>query len=81
MSAVGVIYKVYPKDGELEKALDGIKKLGPKSVQTEEVAFGIKVIKAFFTFDDADAGSSAMEEKLKGTEGVNEVEVEQETLI
>ncbi len=81
MSAVGVVYKVYPKEGELEKALEGIKKLAPRSVQTEEGAVGIKVIKAFFMFDDAQNSSSSIEEKLKGVDGVNEVEVEEETLI
>ncbi|MCL5100132.1 MAG: elongation factor 1-beta family protein [Candidatus Marsarchaeota archaeon] len=81
MSDVGVIYKVYPKEGELEKALEGIKKLNPNGLQTEDVAFGIKVIKAFFAFDDSKVSSSSIEEKLKKIEGVNEVEVEQETLI
>ena len=82
MSRVAVIFKIYPKDNELELALKSIKeRMNPAAMQSEEVAFGIKVIKVRFVFDDDKTSSSKLEEQLKATEGVNEVEVEEESLI
>ncbi len=54
--------------------------LKPKSLQFEEIGFGIKVLKAFFVHDDS-TGSSEIEESIRKIPGVNEVEVEQESLI
>jgi translation elongation factor EF-1beta len=81
MANVAVVFKIYPKDGEFDKAIEGIKSLKPSGMQTEDIGFGIKVIKALFKFDDSSSSSSQLEEKLKALEGVSEVEVVEETLV
>jgi translation elongation factor EF-1beta len=81
MASVSVIFKVYPKDGQLEQAVADIKTLSPKGYQTEEIGFGIKFIKVLFTFDDKQSSSAVFEEKMKAFKSVSEVEVEEESLI
>ncbi len=82
MSKVSVIFKVYPKENALESALKNIKEnLKPVAIQAEEVAFGIKVIKVRFVFNNEQTTSSAIEEQLRKTDGVGEIEVEEESLI
>ncbi|MGC8478378.1 MAG: hypothetical protein ACP5NE_00395 [Candidatus Micrarchaeia archaeon] len=81
MSKVGVVFKVYAEEGKLESVAAEVKKLEPQDMRQEELAFGIKVLKVLFVFDDSKAGSSNIEEKLKGIEGVSEVDVEEETLV
>ena len=82
MAKVAVIFKVYPKDGELDKVISKIKSsLNPSGMQTEDIGFGIKCIKVLFTFDDLQGSSSQLEEKLRGVEGVSEVEVAEESLV
>lgn len=82
MSKVGVVFKIYPRDGELERAADAVRtELKPASMQLEEVAFGIKLIKAFFKFDDTETSSSKIEESIKRISSVSEVEVEEESLL
>ncbi len=82
MSKVAVIFKIYPKENGLDTALREIKdKLKPAAIQSEDVAFGIKVIKARFVFDDANSSSSNMEDSIRKLDGVGEVEVEEESLI
>jgi translation elongation factor EF-1beta len=82
MSRVAIIFKIYPKEGRIEEAMREIKsKLSPAAMQEFEIAFGIKIIKARFVFDDQNTKSSAIEEQLKAISGVNEVEVEEESLM
>ncbi len=82
MAKVGIVYKVYPKDDMLDSMVKEIKeKLSPAGLQTEDIGFGIQIVKAFFTFDDSEKSSSEIEESIKKLEGVSEVEVEQESLI
>lgn len=82
MSKVAVLFKVYPKDDMLDKAVSEIKeKMNPAGMQTEDVAFGIKVVKVMFKFDDAETSSSKIEEQLKNIEGVGEIEVVEEGLL
>ncbi len=81
MGSVATVFKVYPEPGKEEEAKKEIEeKLKPKGVQVEEVAFGIKVIKVLFVHDDKE-GSTELEDKLRQVQGINEVEVEDETLI
>jgi translation elongation factor EF-1beta len=81
MGDVAVLFKVYPETGSEDEVLNTIKNnLKPKSMQLQEVAFGIKVIKVLFVHADT-VGSSVMEEDLKNIKGVREVEVEEESLI
>lgn len=82
MSKVAVVFKVYPQDNMLDKAVENIKKeMNPPGMQIEDVAFGIKVIKVLFKFDDSETSSSTIEDKLRKVEGVGEIEVFEEGLI
>jgi translation elongation factor EF-1beta len=83
MSSVAVLFKVYPKENMLDKALDSIKKMNPApaGMQTDEIGFGITVIKVLFKFDDDKTSSSKIEDELRKVEGVGELEVEEEGLI
>lgn len=82
MSKVAVLFKVYPQEGMLDKAVANIKeKLKPAAMQTDDIGFGIKVIKVMFKFDDTETSSSKIEEELKKVEGISEIEVEEEGLL
>ena len=82
MAKVGALFKIFTDEGKLDEVMDEIKKeLKPQDIRSEELAFGIKVIKVLFVFEDSEVGSSSIEEKLKKVKGVSEVEVEQESLI
>lgn len=81
MSDVSVIFKVYAEEGKLDSAMEGIRKLNPNDIKTEELAFGMKAIKVMFIYDNASADSSELEEKIRKVEGVSEIEVEQESLV
>ena len=83
MSTIAVVFKVYPKEGtEIETTVDNIKaKVNPTNVQVEDLAFGIKMAKVLFKFDDATNSSSKLEDALRAVDGVGEVEVEEESLV
>ncbi len=81
MANVAVLFKIYPKEGALEKVLEGVKNLGAVGAQAEDVAFGIKIVRALFKFDDSNASSSQIEERIKALDGVSEVEIDEESLI
>jgi translation elongation factor EF-1beta len=82
MSKVAVLFKVYPKDNMPDKVLTNIKeKMNPAGMQMEDVAFGIKVIKVLFKFDDTETSSSKIEDQLKKVDGVSEIEVVEEGLL
>jgi translation elongation factor EF-1beta len=82
MSKVAVLFNVYPKEGMLDQAMANIKRdMNPTGMQSEDVAFGIKVIKVLFKFDDTETSSSKIEDKLKLVEGVGELEVAEEGLL
>ncbi|MGI0100822.1 MAG: hypothetical protein ACREBH_03870 [Candidatus Micrarchaeaceae archaeon] len=82
MSDVAVLFKVYPKDDMLDSCVNNIKKdMNPAGLQTEDVAFGIKVVKVVFKFDDSKTSSSKIEDDLRKVKGVGEIEVMEEGLI
>jgi translation elongation factor aEF-1 beta len=82
MGKIAIIFKVYPEDNALDKALKNIKeKMAPKSMQEQEVAFGIKLIRVLFVLEDEDKAASKLEDALKQIDGVREVEVEEESLL
>ncbi len=81
MGSVATVFKVYiesGKEGDVSKEIR--EKLKPKNMQVEDVAFGIKVAKVLFVHEDTE-GSSSFEERLRKISGVNEVEVDDETLL
>lgn len=83
MAMVAVVFKVYPKEGDpIEATVDNIKaQMSPANVLVEDLAFGIKVAKVLFKFDDSSGSSSALEEQLRKVHGVGEVEVAEESLV
>ena len=82
MSKVAVLFNVYPEDNMLDKAVENIKKaMNPPGLQVEDIAFGIKVIKVMFKFDDTRTSSSKIEDELRKVQGVGETEVIEEGLI
>lgn len=77
-----VLFRVYTDSGREESVKKEIQeKLSPKGVQLEEVAFGIKVIKVLFMHDDQEGSTDKEEAALRKIDGVNEVEVLEETLV
>ncbi|MCL4389498.1 MAG: hypothetical protein M1528_01200 [Candidatus Marsarchaeota archaeon] len=82
MSKVAIVFKIYPVAGRVDEVMSRIKDaLKPAAMQADDVAFGIKVIKARFVFDDSEGTASSIEEQMKKIDGVSEVEVEEESLI
>lgn len=82
MSMVAVLFKIYPKEDLLNVAIDEIKNLmNPKDIKTEDIGFGIKAIRALFTFNNDETTSSEIEKRLKQIDSINEIEVEKESLI
>jgi len=82
MPKVAVLFTVYPKDNNVDLAVKNIKeKMNPPGMQVDDIAFGIKVIKVMFKFDDAETNSSKIEEELRHIEGVGELEVVEEGLL
>jgi translation elongation factor EF-1beta len=81
MSSVIIIFKIYPEDGALESVTEKVRAMSPQDMKVEDLAFGIKTVKAAFKFNDAETNSSAIEERLVRLEGVSQVEVEEETLL
>ncbi len=80
MGNVATIFKVYIEGGHEDEVLKDVKKLNPKSMQLEDVAFGIKVLKVMFIHTDEE-GSTSYEDKLRKVKNVNEVEVAEQTLL
>ncbi|BCS90836.1 MAG: hypothetical protein ARM1_0293 [Candidatus Micrarchaeota archaeon] len=81
MSKVSIVYRIYPKENyNSERLKSKLMELGAKGVQEEEVAFGIKVVKALFVYEDSE-GSTEIEDSIKKLEDVNELDVEEESLI
>jgi translation elongation factor EF-1beta len=80
---VGVLFKVYPEEEQdAEELAKRIKsELGAAGVSFDEIGFGIKIVKAFFKFEDKATTSMEIEEKLKKVKGVSEVEVMEESLL
>lgn len=81
MGKVATLFNVYAETGREGEVSKEIKEsMKPNSIQLEEIAFGIKIIKVMFIHEDSE-GSEKYEEKLRGVSGVNNVEVSEESLI
>lgn len=83
MSDIGILFRVYPDDNiDINKLSEAIKKsTNAVNLEIEEIGFGIKVLKVFFKYNDSETTSSEIEDKLKNTKGVSQVEVIEESLI
>ncbi|MGI0141384.1 MAG: hypothetical protein ACREBF_01890 [Candidatus Micrarchaeales archaeon] len=81
MAKVAVLFKVFTEAGMEEEVRNRIiKQLKPNGTQLEEIAFGIKMIKVQFVYED-EQGSTKLEDALRKVDGVKEVEVIEETLL
>ncbi|MEM5813342.1 MAG: hypothetical protein QXL09_01690 [Candidatus Aenigmatarchaeota archaeon] len=83
MGNVAIAFKILLKSTEIDinkVKNEIIEVLNPKEISIQELAFGIKVIKALFIIPDS-TGISELEEKIRKIEGVGEVETESLTLI
>ncbi len=76
MTKVSVLVRISVED--LEKIDDCVKvitdKFKPIDIGTEDIGFGIKVIKAVFHIEE-DEGSSKLEEELAAVENVSNVDI------
>lgn len=78
MSEVMVVFRVLPADGEvdLSKVESGARSLvDVKKAEREPIAFGLEALKLTVFMMDAEGESDRVEEKIRGIEGVGEVEV------
>jgi len=60
-----------------EKAINAVEEYGADigRVEIEEVAYGIKAVKIMLISDEEKGSTDALEDKIKGLEGVSSVEV------
>lgn len=73
-----VVFKVMPADGntdisELESAIRS--KIDAKKIEREPIAFGLVALKVTTTMMDAEGVVDKVEQDLRDTDGVGEVEV------
>lgn len=83
MGNVAVAFKIMPTSRDIDiKIIENeiSKRLKPNDIKIQDLAFGIKVIKALFIVPDS-SGISKLEEDIRKIEGVGEVETESLTLI
>jgi len=82
MGKVAITFKLMPEDidVDIEAIKSQVEELGAKQIIIEEIAFGLKAIKAMFIMEDKGGGQN-LEERLGAIEGVGSVETEGITLI
>lgn len=83
MGNVAIVFKIMVESQNVDINMvknEIERKLYPKEISVQDLAFGIKIIKALFVIPDS-SGINELEEKIKEIEGVGEVETESLTLI
>ena len=82
MTRILLVTKILPTGIEvnLENLANSIKEnlkdgIELKQFEKEPLAFGLEFIKAQFTLDDAEGQMESLENSIKSTEGVSEIEV------
>lgn len=76
---MNVIFKVMPEDSEtdLERIKEQVReRVDVTDLQEEEVAFGLKAVKASTVVTDEEGGTDYVENQLDGMEDVQSVEIE-----
>lgn len=76
VGAVIVVFKIIPDAVEsFDSIKKGVEKFGPKRIEEEEVAFGLKAVKATFLVPEEDGKMDELEQNLNSIEHVGSVEV------
>jgi len=76
VGAVIVVFKVTPDSVEaFDSVKAAVEKFEPKKLEEEEVAFGLKAVKATFLVPEIDGKMDELEENLNSIENVGAVEV------
>ncbi|MEM0438380.1 MAG: hypothetical protein QXU54_03725 [Candidatus Micrarchaeia archaeon] len=75
MAQVAFLVRITPEDPDkVDELLEAIRKqLSPKGISKEELAFGIKAVKALFYVEESEG--SAIEEKIAKIPNVGNVDV------
>ncbi len=88
MGEVGIIYKILPKDLEIDvndlskRIENNIKEFcNIKGVQIKPIAFGLQAILMFISIKDEENASEKVEQKIKEIDGVGEIDIEEMSLL
>ncbi|MGC8663920.1 MAG: elongation factor 1-beta [Thermoplasmata archaeon] len=88
MGEVGIIYKILPKDLEIDvndlskRIEENIKNIcNVKGVQIKPIAFGLQAILMFVSIKDEGNISEIVEHKIREVEGVGEIDIEEMSLL
>ena len=78
-----IVYKIYPEEGKnINELMDELKKNERiKSIKKEPIAFGLEVIKIGVIMDDKKDQPEQIEQEIRKTAGIKEMESEDITLI
>lgn len=78
-----IVYRIYPKEGyDLAKLVDDLDKIDKvKSIRREPIAFGLEVIKIGVLLDDKTDKPAEVEEQIRKTPGIKNMEDIDVTLI
>jgi len=83
MGMAMAVYKIYPEEGknidELIEELNKFEKI--KSIKKEPIAFGLEVVKIGVLMDDKKDKPEEIEQEIKKTPGIKEMECEDVALI
>lgn len=83
MGMAMIVYKIYPEEGasieDIMKELEKNERI--KSIRREPVAFGLEVIKIGVVMDDKKDHPEEIEQEIRKTKGIKEMESEGVTLI
>lgn len=75
MSSVIVVFKIMPKSMEnFDSIMADVKKLKPKRLEEELIAFGLKAIKATFIIPDEEGTMSELEKKVNALPNIQSAE-------
>ncbi|MDP8011320.1 MAG: elongation factor 1-beta [Thermoplasmata archaeon] len=88
MGEVGIIYKILPRDLEIDvndlskRIEENLKNIcNVKGVQIKPIAFGLQAILMFVSIKDEGNASEIVEQKIREVEGVGEIDIEEMSLL
>ena len=83
MGMAMIVYKIYPEEGkDIKELMEELQKNERiKSIKKEPIAFGLEVIKIGVVMDDKKDQPEQVEQEIRATPGIKEMETEGVTLI